>query len=78
VLVAKAVTNTEEHLWFFKAVTKLLLSQFGSRHCKIWHGAAGSTSCGSSCMALQGVPGPALRASLAADLNWKGGKKGQK
>lgn len=48
---------------FFRAVTKLLLSQFGSRHCKMWHGAARSISRGSGCMALEGAPRAALHAS---------------
>lgn len=69
------MTNAEKHLWFFRAVTKPLLSRFGSKHCKMWRRAAGSTSRGSSCMALQGAPRLALRASLAADLNGNGKKK---
>lgn len=77
-LVANAVTNVEKHLLFFRAVTKLLPSWFGSGHCKMWCRAAGSTSHDPGCMALQGAPGLALCASLAADLNGNGGKKGQK
>lgn len=46
-LVAKQMTNAEKHLHFFKVVTKLWLSQVGSRHWKIWYGTP---------VTLQGTP----------------------
>lgn len=50
----KKVTNAEKHPHFFRAVTKLWLSRFGSRRCKIWCGTAGSIPRVSGCMTLQG------------------------
>lgn len=73
-----AVASPEKHLCFLRAVTKLLLSQFGSRHYKIQLGASGSSSCSSSCTALQGTPEADLHAYLPADLNGNEGKQGQK